>query len=34
MWAIELSEAAGNQSEVADDLLAQAGYFSKNKRRI
>ena len=32
--AIELSEAAENQSEVANDLLTQAGYFSKNKRRM
>ncbi|MCK4723696.1 MAG: hypothetical protein KAT75_10345 [Dehalococcoidia bacterium] len=32
--AVELSEAAENQSEVADGLLTQAGYFSKNKRRM
>ena len=32
--AVELSEAATNHPEVADDLLTQAGYFSKNKRRM
>ena len=32
--ALELSEVAENQSEVADDLLTQAGYFNKNKRRM
>ena len=32
--ALELSEAAENQPEVGDDLLTQAGYFSKNKRRM
>jgi hypothetical protein len=32
--AIELSEAVANHPEVAKDLLTQAGYFSKNKRRM
>jgi len=31
---LELSQAAENQPEVADDLLTQAGYFNKNKRRM
>jgi hypothetical protein len=32
--ALELSEAATNHPQVADDLLTQAGYFSKNQRRM
>jgi hypothetical protein len=32
--AVELSEAAESHPQVADDLLTQAGYFSKNKRRM
>jgi hypothetical protein len=32
--ALDLSEAAANHPQVADSLLAQAGYFSKNKRRM
>lgn len=31
---LELSEAAAHLPEVADDLQIQAGYFSKNKRRM
>jgi len=32
--AVELGEAAVDHPEGADDLLTQAGYFSKNKRRM
>jgi hypothetical protein len=32
--AVELREAAESHPQVADDLLTQAGYFSKNKRRM
>jgi len=34
-WIVlQLTEAAGNHPEVGDDLLTQAGYFNKNKRRM
>jgi hypothetical protein len=34
-WIVlELSEAAENHPEAAGDLLSEAGYFSKNKRRM
>ena len=32
--AVGLSEAAADRPEVVDDLLTQAGYFIKNKRRM
>jgi len=34
-WIVlELREAAENHPQVADELLTQAGYFDKNKRRM